>query len=476
MLILFLVEFKIKARLSGLRSSEPALWLVGLFLLHVIWLINTQNFEYAFKDLRIKLPLLVLAISLGVYPLKFQELKIVILSLGVGVWIAILVGYFNYFTLDGADISPRIIVPDISHIRLGLMMITLLGLMLWIYKNVSKGWKTIIIVTVVNVLIFLYILQALTAFITLIISVIIVLTSYFLTGVKGSKRIASISVFSIIPVVLFFYLKGTYDDYFILSDDAIPKLPVTEAGNPFNHYSTDQIENGNMVYSNICELELAREWNKRSDSKIGYDPMINIPTIDCLVRYLTSKGLTKDSVGVNSLNDEDIERIESGFPAAIYAESYGLPLRIHSFLHGAHMFFSSGEVQGSSFFQRVVYWNIGLSIAKDYWLFGTGTGDVKDVFLKAYEEYPIDIDPRYRLRAHNQYITFFVTFGIVGLIYFFAGLGIVLHRSVKHPGFFFFFCVAALSFMTEDTLETQAGVTFIAFFTSLFSAYRNGAN
>jgi len=31
-----------------------------------------------------------------------------------------------------------------------------------------------------------------------------------------------------------------------------------------------------------------------------------------------------------------------------------------------------------------------------------------------------------------------------------------------------FFIIAVISFLTEDTLETQAGVTFFAFFNSFF--------
>jgi O-antigen ligase len=111
-----------------------------------------------------------------------------------------------------------------------------------------------------------------------------------------------------------------------------------------------------------------------------------------------------------------------------------------------------------------------MKLAKEHFYTGVGTGDVKWSFKEAYEAYPIYIAPEYRHRAHNQYITFLVTFGILGLLYFLLFLAKMLLYWRNYPLALFFVVVAMISFFSEDTLETQAGVTFFSFFVGLFSA------
>jgi len=74
------------------------------------------------------------------------------------------------------------------------------------------------------------------------------------------------------------------------------------------------------------------------------------------------------------------------------------------------------------------------------------------------------------LRAHDQYLEITVGFGLVGLAWFLL--------SIFYPGiktkkiftyfYFIFWLIFMLSLFTEDTLETEAGATFYAFFNSFF--------
>jgi hypothetical protein len=45
-----------------------------------------------------------------------------------------------------------------------------------------------------------------------------------------------------------------------------------------------------------------------------------------------------------------------------------------------------------------------------------------------------------------------------------------LYTRLRKPDYFYvvFWCIAVISMLTEDTLETQAGATFFAFFNALF--------
>jgi hypothetical protein len=99
-----------------------------------------------------------------------------------------------------------------------------------------------------------------------------------------------------------------------------------------------------------------------------------------------------------------------------------------------------------------------------------GTGDVPDAFTKKYIETNSPLSENYRLRAHNQYITMAVALGIPFLIWFIITLiaPVFLQNKTSDYLYIAFLLTAIFSFLTEDTLETQAGLSFYAFFNSLF--------
>ncbi len=133
----------------------------------------------------------------------------------------------------------------------------------------------------------------------------------------------------------------------------------------------------------------------------------------------------------------------------------------------------TGNPSGHSIMQRLEFFKTAISIIKKNFFIGVGTGDINDHFLQTYEEQKTTLLPERRLRAHNQYLTFFAIFGIIGFLWFIFSLIFPLIFLRKYNSFLYlsFFVIAALSMLTEDTLETQAGVTFFAFFNSLFVFY-----
>jgi len=93
------------------------------------------------------------------------------------------------------------------------------------------------------------------------------------------------------------------------------KLPyVTKNNNDYYHDKKSRLtENGNLVWIYIQHKEMKKEWNKKSWRP--YDSLDYKGNQLCftLIRYLASKGLTRDSVGVNQLSDEDVKNVENGF-------------------------------------------------------------------------------------------------------------------------------------------------------------------
>ena len=81
-----------------------------------------------------------------------------------------------------------------------------------------------------------------------------------------------------------------------------------------------------------------------------------------------------------------------------------------------------------------------------------------------------NLEKTWRLRAHNQYLSFGVAFGWPGLLFFIFVLLFSIRHAFQHQNYIYlaFLIIAMGSFFNEDTLETQAGVTFFAFLNSFF--------
>ena len=125
---------------------------------------------------------------------------------------------------------------------------------------------------------------------------------------------------------------------------------------------------------------------------------------------------------------------------------------------------------GHSMMQRLEYWKTAKSVIKDNWLIGVGVGDVQDAFDDQYERDHSLLTPENRLRAHNSYLTNWLTFGLPGLLTFLLMIIYFIRIHWKDRAFIpvMFMVVAAVTFLLEDTLETQTGVAFFAFFYGLF--------
>jgi hypothetical protein len=80
------------------------------------------------------------------------------------------------------------------------------------------------------------------------------------------------------------------------------------------------------------------------------------------------------------------------------------------------------------------------------------------------------LDPAYWLKTHNQYLATAVALGITGVcVLIIAFLFPVFYERRWTDALYMVFLVIVLTAMlVEDTLETQPGVTFVAFFSALF--------
>ena len=214
-------------------------------------------------------------------------------------------------------------------------------------------------------------------------------------------------------------------------------------------------------------VSLKEEWNKRSLIPFDSLDLRKQKLSSTLERYLNSKNLPVRGDGVLKLSSKDIHNIELGYAdinetkSGLMARLYGVRFQIHN----------TSNPNGHSILERIEYWKTGWQVIKENWVYGVGTGDKKIAMEKMYERKESRLLPERRLRAHNTYITFCLTFGLFGLVFFCYILYNFLRFQLKNQSLigFLFICVAIITFIFEDSLETQMGVSFFAFFFALFS-------
>lgn len=122
---------------------------------------------------------------------------------------------------------------------------------------------------------------------------------------------------------------------------------------------------------------------------------------------------------------------------------------------------------------RKKLWSSSIEVFKNNWLIGVGAGDFKDELEKVYKKNHYRIQYRMHMNSHNQYISYLVSHGIIGLFLFLTYLFyplILFYRKKR-----LFFLLTMLFFMmcltTESYFYTNKGVILMAFFITLMVKY-----
>lgn len=246
-------------------------------------------------------------------------------------------------------------------------------------------------------------------------------------------------------------------------------------GNRYIHFDEKgNLENGYYIHINIQLQELQRSWNRRcpADSFSFPPDTHNLRRYEALIRYLSGMGLNKDSVGVSHLTETDIRNVQQNIPNPDYPGWSFLRKRLYELLNEYDDFRSGREVNGNSLTMRYYFWKAAWhAIAQKPWI-GVGSGDVEAAMKRAYLATASPLREEWHKRPHNQFLTVAVGLGLTGLVLFLLALAypfVVLRKQHSALGLAFTL-VYVLSFLMEDTIETQAGVTFFAFFNTYLTA------
>jgi len=454
--------------------NKPAVVLTSIFLLHILGLVYTSDMEYAMKDIRIKLPLLMFPIIISTMEsFRYKRFKILMLFYVAAVLAGSLISFS--IILKGQFTDIRDISPYVGSIRFGLNVSLAFFTLVYfvLYDKGFKYWQKLLFSLIgIWFVIFLVLMESVTSLSIILTIVLGFLVYQSLTTKYFALKIAIILVVIALPTALFFYIRSEVID--AVTPPSIDNATLdseTIQGNIYFHDTIIRgVEDGRYVGLYLCEKELQEAWNERSEMAYYSKTNGGHELKESLIRYLTSKDLRKDAAGIAALSDWDIQMIKNGVANYNYVKNPGLRARMLKIIMGYEVYLKTGDPSGSSVMQRIEYSKGSINLIKENFWFGVGTGDIENALIEQYKEMKSELKTEYMFHAHNQYFAIFITFGVFGLLWFLFALVYPPLATGRFSDYFFvtFFVIMLLSMLSDDTLETQAGATLFAFFYSFF--------
>jgi O-antigen ligase len=132
----------------------------------------------------------------------------------------------------------------------------------------------------------------------------------------------------------------------------------------------------------------------------------------------------------------------------------------------------SAEKSGRSTGDRVLIWKASKEIVRQNFLFGVGTGDVRDKLMEEYQKSDAITAMKNYLNAHDQYMQTFIALGIPGLlllVYMIVAPAVLCIKRANYI-FFAFLFITGFNMFFESMFERQEGVVFFMFFSTLLLA------
>ena len=439
-----------------------------IYFVHAIGLLYTENMAYALNDMRIKLPLLVFPILFAGMPhLKKSGAQFLFKVFVSALLISTLISFVNIASNDPDDLRDGIMF--ISHIRLGLMICLSLFYFLICWKGENMIWRILFLIIGLWFLWFMVFTRSATGIVVFGVTFGIMILIWSVKNWKTTLAKAALLVTVFFVAGVIYFLNDARSDYFTLKESNENLDKFTSGGEPYYHiYEHTFIENGYLTDIYIAPKELESSWN--SISKFQFMGLDNRgQKIESTIRrYLTSKGLRKDADGVSKLGQADILNIENGITNCLELSRGPIEKRLNEFFYEWTAFNNDADPSGNSLFMRTEFWKNGWQVFLENKWIGVGTGDIKNELDKKYDQNKTLLDKEHRFRVHNQYLAFGICFGIVGLLLILFCFYYPIFTRRTDYLFLAFILIYSLSFLTEDTLETQAGATFVAFFSAFF--------
>ena len=470
----WLLEGNYVKRLKQFFTDPLSLAISSVFIVHFIGLLWTEDFGWGLKDIRVKLPLIVLPLVLFTSKLPSKNriedvLKLFVVACIIGT----LFGLPRYFELSGELENSRHVSVFISHIRFGLMLVLAFFILAHFLYTKWSVWSTAEKATCMAamawVVWFVFILEALTAYVAFGALFIFTTASIIIRQRNTRFALGTLALMIVISASIVIYIGQIVKTHYTHVPFNFKTLTVkTLNGNYYVHETkTPFTENGHRIWNFICWEELEREWQKRSSKDFDLVDERGQRVRFTLIRYMSSKGLLKDSAGVHQLTDADIKNVEQGFTNYLYTDRIGVGRKVNEILRGYDRYVWQNAASGSSTFQRLVYLQVGYQILQNNLLHGVGTGDIVQAYELEYMQDERGLEKRFQGISHNQFLTTGITLGIPGLLILFIAICYPTWRYRADYLYVAFMVLMLVSFLTDNTFDRQAGVTLFAFFNAL---------
>jgi O-antigen ligase len=120
---------------------------------------------------------------------------------------------------------------------------------------------------------------------------------------------------------------------------------------------------------------------------------------------------------------------------------------------------------------RVKRWASALELVNKSPIIGYGTGDEILMLKSTYFEKEYYISYKEGFNAHNQYLSYIIKNGFIGLIIFLFSFIYFLFLSIKQKDFIYLslLIILVIGFLTENILDANKGILFFAFFNTFFA-------
>ena len=457
------------------RKNLPLL-LSSLFLVEFLWLIFSEDLLIGLNVLRIKLPLLLLPIIIGSSrSFNKKEWRTIISAFFAGLLISTVWVY-----LVSIDILPtkktsgtiRDSSVFMSHLRYSALLSLAFLLTLFL---AHKKWANNLFCIFFGLWLFILIIKFSTLTAVLGLFVALTIGFFFWIIFENSPNKKIISLF----IITFFvgsigYLYAIIDEFYHKKTQVRSEKTHSTNGEKYIFdFNNNFIENGYYLWENIAPKELEKEWNKVSELSFKGKDQKGQNLKATLYRFLTSKGLNKDSVGLSKLSKEEIKLVESGSTSVISYNNF--EKRIRALLYEWEFSKRNANINNQTMNQRFVFWQVGKEIFLNNPFFGYGPGGVKKEYKDYYRKNKTVLTRDNQLLAHNQFITQLINLGSIGAFLWFFIL-IYSFVKVKREIILLFISYSVLMFfmfMSDDMLEVQAGVTIFSLFGTLMVFYKN---
>jgi hypothetical protein len=445
-------------------SNKILLFLIAFVAFEWLSLLWSSNLTYGLDDVRRKLPLLVLPLCISVIPLTKVQWKWVALFFLGSLFITTGINYAFYAKWIGNKtyLDYRNISLFISHIRLALLVVA--GIVICIFWWIKKEqFRFLTFPLIAWFLFYTNISQVGFGYVGLGICVLFAFYLFIVTRKKAILKYGLL-VFASISIGFAGFLLYSNLQPIPQKVKYVQEPKFTKSGNPYLFSKEPLWENGYPIMAFINEKELKTAWEKRS--KLNYETGKGDEQLKFIIwHFMASKNLHKDKEGVAQLSDKEIKAIEERIPSVVMLKG-GFNARFYEIRNQL----ADTEPNGKSLLMRLIYFKLGCQITKENFPFGVGSGDVQDAFNAKYEKNSFGLSKEYWNRAHNQYLTVLISSGIIGFILFLFIWFTIIRTSFKSKQYLFSLLTVLVlsSFLSEDTLESQTGVTIAAFMIGSF--------